>query len=104
MTPIKALDYAFVVNDKKMKGSGLVRGDLLMVTATKVAPVKKSDPYLQRVYVLAIKVVDGEHQVPGEGNDYLQYMVDPRNLEKANEKTAKDMQVALEAQYAYKSK
>lgn len=103
MDVIKPLDYAFVVSDKKMKDSGLVNGDLLMVTSTKVAPVKKSDPYLQRVYVLAIRVVNGEHQVPGEKNDYLQYMVDPRNLQKADEQTTKEMNAALEEQYGANS-
>lgn len=98
--PLYAMDYAIVVEDKKMKGSGLVRGDILMVSSTKVTPVKKSDPYLQRVYVLCIRVVGDEHQVPTQDNDYKVYLVDPRNLTKiTDEDKLSQFKEALGKQY-----
>ena len=86
--PLKQMDYCVVINDKKLKGSGLYRGDILWVAGTKVAPTKKSDPYLQRVFIACVKVVGGEHLLPSEGNDHKVYIVDPRNTERLSEEEA----------------
>ena len=93
--PIGNMDYATVVSDKKMKGSGLYRGDMVMVTGIKQAPEKRSDPYLTRTYVMVIKVVGDEHQLPNEKNDYQIYLVDPRNLEKVSEDEANRLRNTL---------
>lgn len=97
---IKPMDYCLVVNDKTMKGSGLFRGDAVLVTGLKVAPVSKKDPYLQRIYAHVIKVAqDGHHFVPSEDNDNMIYLVDPRNLEKLPEDDQTFLGGKLVAQY-----
>jgi hypothetical protein len=96
---IENMDYARVVSAKKMKGSGLERGDVVLVTGLKPSPVVRSDPYLQRIYVLVVKVVEGEHQLPNEDNDYKVYLVDPRNLEKVNEEEKDELTSQLHKQY-----
>ena len=91
MTPIKTMDFCTVVNRRKMKGSGLDLGTTVLVVSTKPLPEKKSDPYLQRIYVVVVRVTkDGDVLIPKEDNEYRSYIVDPRNLEKlSDEDTAK---------------
>ena len=97
---IKTMDYCWVTNDKKMKGSGLKRGDMLLVTGTRVAPATNRDPYLQRIFVVAVKVVDGLLLMPKDDNEHKAYLVDPRNLSKVPDNLQKFMQEAAEKQYA----
>lgn len=94
-----AMDFAIVVNDKKMKGSGLSRGDMVMITGLKPAPVKKSDPYLQRIFVVSVKVDEGKPLVPKDGNDYKAYLIDPRNLEKLPEDKQEQLKEDLKHLY-----
>lgn len=83
------MDFARVVSDKKMKGSGLSRGDVVFIASRKELPILHNDPYLLRIYVIVAKVVDGLPQLPREDNDHLMITVDPRNLEKVNEEELK---------------
>lgn len=93
-------DYVFIVNDKKLKGSGLSRGDEAYVTGVKVAPVSAKDPYLQRIYIHVITVDrGGVHNVPKEDNDNKLYLIDPRNVEKVPEERAAFLRDALAQQY-----
>lgn len=102
MTPLKTMDYAFVVNDKKIKAQGFKRGDVVLVTGLKVVPAKRDDPYLQRVLIHVIKVNSetGEHYLPSEKNEHLIYFVDPRSFEKLGESKQEFYSRALEDQYA----
>ena len=96
---INIFDYGVVSSTKKMKESGLSVGDTVLVIANKVLPVTKSDPYLQRVYVVCILVKEGVHQMPSEDTDYVSFLIDPRNLTKVDEDTTKDLRDKLEHQY-----
>lgn len=87
MTPLSgdliyANDFCVVASNRKLKGSGLVAGDVVMVAAHRVAPHSKKDPYLQRIYVVVMLFKDDKLQVPGENNNYTAWVVDPRNLQK----------------------
>lgn len=82
---IKTWDVCRVVSRKKVDQSGLNVADIVMVSAIKPAPIKKNDPYLQRIYVLVMKIAEGGIQIPSEDNDYRAYLVDPRALEVLNE-------------------
>lgn len=99
MDIIKDMDYARIVSDKKLKGSGLTKGDLIMVMANKVVPVKKSDPYLQRIVSIVARVVDGKVLIPSSKSDNKAYVIDPRNLEKVSEDEEKELKQLLEEQY-----
>ena len=93
------MDFCWVVSDKKLKGSGLSKGDLVMVSGTRVVPATKKDPYLQRVLVVALKIEDEKIQIPSEKNDYKAYLIDPRNLSKVDEDTHKWAETVLKNQY-----
>lgn len=84
MTPLKPMDFAYVTSNK-VKGSGLVAGDKVLIAGTKVAPVKRSDPYLQRIYVVVMKIEGDKLLLPRDDNDYKVVVMDPRALEKMNE-------------------
>lgn len=93
---IKTYDYCYVVNDDQLKEVGIYRGQLVMVTGLKPAPIKAGDPYLQRIFAHAILVdKDGTHRLPDNGNDYRIYLLDPRNLEKVQEVQQKELVEAL---------
>lgn len=79
---IKAMDFCYISSDKKLKGSGLSKGEVVMVTGLKTVPVKKNDPYVQRILTVVVRVKDDKLQLPGENNDYKAYLVDPRSLTK----------------------
>lgn len=96
---IRTWDICWVISDKKLKDSGLKKGDTVLVSGTKVVPATKKDPYLQRVLCFVVKIVNDKVQIPTEKNDYMAYLVDPRNLEKVDEKTLKWAHQLLEDQY-----
>jgi hypothetical protein len=85
MKTLNTMDFARVINDKKLKGTGLSRGDTVMVMGTKPVLAKKGDPYLFRTLMVVAKYLEGIVQVPGEGNDHKGYLVDPRSLEKVSD-------------------
>ncbi|NOQ73257.1 MAG: hypothetical protein GQ574_14715 [Crocinitomix sp.] len=98
-TLLKPLDFCTVVS-KKLADHGLVQGEEVLVAATRALPAKKSDPYLQRIYVLCNKIVDGEVLIPKEGDDVaMNYLVDPRSLEKVSEERGIELLTALNAQF-----
>lgn len=100
MVKIKSMDYVFIVSDKKLKGSGLVRGDLMLVTGTRQVPASAKDPYLSRELLLAVRVEKGgTHQIPKETNEYKVYMIDPRNVEKLDDISSKLYSDLLLLQY-----
>lgn len=94
---IKSMDYCRVVSDKKLKGSGLVRGDVVLVVGTKQVPATRKDPYLLRTIVAVGKVVDDLPQISVADNKYL---VDPRSLEKVSEEDQKHYEKILETKYS----
>lgn len=83
--PIKVNDFVTVVSDKKMKGSGLSNGDILMIAALKVVPASKKDLYLQRIYAVGMKMVDRLLQVPSDANEFQAYLIDPRNVQRLSD-------------------
>lgn len=91
-------DFCLVVSAKKMKGSGLKQGDVVMVGGHKPVPISAKDPYLQRICVVVFKV-DGELQVPREDNEYKAYLVDPRNLEILPDEEQAQLLEMLKKQY-----
>lgn len=99
MNPLKTMDYCRVVSDKKLKDSGLIRGDRVLITSIKPVPAKKSDPYLQRLIVVVLKVEDDKVLVPKDGNEYKAYLVDPRNLEKVSDEERAKLEESLKLLY-----
>lgn len=89
--PIKTMDFGRVVSNRKLKGSGLVAGDLVMVYSLSAVQAKKADPYLQRIYVTVLKVND-DGSLPGTiGQERQGILMDPRSLEKVDEETQKQL-------------
>lgn len=99
MTPIKPMDFAIVINRKKMTDSGLEVGDQVLVAGIKPAPAKRSDPYLQRLYVFVIKIEGDKLLLPKGDNDYKAILVDPRHLEKIEGEELKRLNQLMENQY-----
>lgn len=95
----QVLQHAVVVSDKKLKKFGLKNGDVVMMVGVKQTPVKPDNPYLLMEYYVAIKVVDGVHQVPLQGNDYKTYLVDPNNFAPVSEEEDKKLTESLKQQY-----
>lgn len=98
-TPIKVNDFVTIVSAKKMKGSGLNNGDILMIAALKVAPASKKDLYLQRIYAVGMKMVNQILQVPSDTNEFQAYLIDPRNVQKLSEEDQKVHTGYLVAQF-----
>lgn len=73
---VKVMDLATVVSDRKLKGSGLSRGDVVVVVGTEMVPATKRDLYLQRVLINVAKFED--HKIL---EDQI-YKIDPRSVEK----------------------
>ena len=96
---IQTMDYCWVVSDKKLKDSGLTKGDMVLVTGTKVVPASRKDLYLQRVLVVVVLVKDDKVLLPNEENEHKAYLVDPRNLEKVDEEVSKCVEENLKKQY-----
>lgn len=101
MKMIGTNDFCIVVSDKKLKNSGLKRGDVVMVAGVKPAPIKKSDPYLQRIFVVGLRFDGDNLQVPKEDNDFLAYLIDPRNLEKLPDEEQLILVEKINKQYGY---
>ena len=93
---IKSMDFARVVSDKKLKGSGLVRGDMVMVVGTKQVPAKRSDPYLMRTVMFVAKM---ENDLPLVSAEDTKFLVDPRSLEKVSDEEASRLNTILEDKY-----
>lgn len=101
MSKIQPMDYVFIVNDKKLKGSGLNRGDIMLVTGTKQVPASSKDEYLSRDILVTIKVdSNGTHLIPKEGSEDKAYLVDPRNVERLDDKSSKIYSDLLLLQYS----
>ena len=93
------MDFCVASSRKGLRESGINLGDVVLVTGTKIAPEKRSDPYLQRVYVLVMKMVDNVLQVPKDDNDYKVVLVDPRHLTKLNDEKQEAYREMIKEQY-----
>lgn len=107
MTPIRNMDYAYTSSRKGLRGSGLDVGEKVLVVGTKALPEKRSDPYLQRIYVVVVRVVDGIHQIPNSGeeeedNGFRSYLVDPRCLTRLDDEEQERLRDMLSEQYEEK--
>lgn len=91
--------FASVTSDKGLKDSPLRRGDQVLVLAFKMVAASKNDPYLQRALTVVALVKDGLVQIPDVSNDYMTYLMDPRNLEWVGEKEQADADDRLRKQY-----
>ena len=103
---IKAGTYCVAVTRKLLKGSTIEVGDYVYITDLKAVPVKKDDPYLQRIFGLAIKVdrSTGYHEIPdnrvGEDtNGHKIYLVDLRGMEILSDEEARRMVKAMNESY-----
>jgi hypothetical protein len=97
---INVMDYVYIVSAKKLKGSGLERGQIMLVTGTKSVPASTRDTYLTRELVVTIQVTQaGEHLVPKQNNEYRAYLIDPRNLSKVDEEMSEFLSTKLKEQY-----
>lgn len=96
---IRVWDVCRVVSRKKTDQSGLVVGETVLVSSIKPVPIKRGDPYIQRIYVLVMRVTKQGIQIPAEGNEYRSYLVDPRALEVLPEGEAAEFKRFIRQQY-----
>lgn len=98
--PIKPMDFCDVTSRRGTKGSGLEVGETVLVASTRPLPEKRSDPYLQRIYAVVIRVTkDGDVLIPKEDNEYKSYLVDPRHLTRVSEERQEELQEAINNRY-----
>lgn len=98
--PIKPMDFCEVSSRKGTKGSGLDVGETVLVASTKPLPEKRSDPYLQRVYAVVLRVTDdGDVLIPKDDNEYKSYLVDPRHLTRVSKERQEELQEAINNRY-----
>ena len=102
MKTVKELDHCTVVSDKKLKGSGLGKGDIVMVIGTTSVQDKASDPYLKRTYVSVIKVENGVHLMPTADPDDPRkaILMDPRKLEVVSDEAHEMLNSLLTEQFS----
>lgn len=105
MEPIRTMDFCVTSSRKGLRGSGLEVGQEVVVVGTRPLPVKRNDPYLQRVYSVVMVVTDEGIAVPnnGEGeedNGNRSYLVDPRCLTKLVEERQLELKAILEGKDA----
>ena len=94
------MDYVFIASEKKLRGSGLSRGDVLLVTGTRSVPASRRDPYLTRELIVCVRVnEDGEHYIPKQENEYKAYLIDPRNVDKVPDEAQAFLSGKLKEQY-----
>ena len=96
---IHVMDLCVVSSRKKTDKSGLKVGETVMVAALKPLPVKKSDPYLQRIYAVVVRVDENGVQIPEATNDYYSYLVDPVALTKLPDVEADKFREVIKGQY-----
>ena len=86
------MDICRIVSRKGTKASGLKVGETVLVSSTKPMPAKRSDPYLQRIYVVVLLMEKGgKVLIPKDDNEHKAYLMDPRNLEKVSEEDSKKL-------------
>jgi len=88
---MKVMSIARVVSDKRLKGSGLSKGDEVMIIATKDVAFKKDDPYLKRTLMVVCRIVDDEVLIPKDGTEDKAIVVDPRSLELVSKERQDDL-------------
>ena len=103
MVKLEPMDYATVVSAKKLKGSGLSSGDVVMVVGAKQVPASLKDPYLTRIVVTVVKLINDLPIMPKEDNDHLAYLVDPRSLEKVVGDEEERLRTTLKTHYDRRS-
>ena len=98
--PIKPMDFCEVSSRRGTKGSGLDVGETVLVASTKPLPEKRSDPYLQRVYAVVLRVTkDGDVLIPKDDNEYKSYLVDPRHLTRVSAERQEVLQELIGQRY-----
>lgn len=100
MSPIQTMDLCVTSSRKGLRNSGLKLGQEVVVAGTKTLPEKRSDPYLQRIYVIVMLYEDGEVKIPNnetgdKDNGYRSYLIDPRCLTKLPEEDQKEFRKAM---------
>ncbi len=88
--PIQTNEFCVTSSRKGLRDSGLDLNQTVMVVGHRVFPEKRSDPYLQRIYVMVVVYEDGEIKLPNnevgdKDNGYRVYLVDPRCLTRLSE-------------------
>ena len=96
---LSPMDYGRVISAKKIKGSGLFMGEVVMVLGTKQVPASSKDPYITRTLVTVVKLVDDLPAIPKQDNDYRAYLIDPRSLEKVVGDAEASLKAALKTHY-----
>jgi hypothetical protein len=86
MNIVKPMDFCRLVSRKATKDTTLNIGEVVLVAGLKPLPEKRSDPYLQRIYAIVLRVVEDVVQIPKEDNEYVSFIIDPRGLERMSEK------------------
>lgn len=89
---IRPLDFCLVTS-KKLDGSTLSRGDEVLVGTVKSVPAKKSDPYLQRIYLGVHKVVEDQADLS------ITIIVDPRSLAKVSKERQDELMQKMEEKF-----
>lgn len=97
--PIDKNDFCVVSTRKKIAGSTLSLGDVVLVIAMQMAQAKASDPYLRRVYALIVKVEDGVVLIPKDENEYKAILMDPKNLTRLSDEDQEKYNNLLKKQY-----
>ena len=96
---IKVMKFATIVSDKKLKGSGLKKGDEVMVVSMKDVAFKASDPYLKRTLAIVCKVEDNDVLIPNNENEHSAIVVDPRSLSLVTEGREKELTQVIVDKY-----
>lgn len=96
---LKPWHFARVVSDKKLKGSGLSRGDEVFIMSTKDVAFKRNDPYLLRRLMIVATIVGGKVIIPSDKNEAMAVVVDPRSLEYVGKERNEELLRLLKEQY-----
>lgn len=97
--PVDKNDFCVVSTRKKISGSTLSVGDIVMVISMQMAQEKASDPYLRRIYALVVKVEDGKVLVPKDENEYKAILMNPKNLTRLSDEDQEKYNTLLRKQY-----
>lgn len=101
---ITTMRFATVVSDKKLKGSGLSRGDEVWIMSTKDVAFTKKDPYLKRTLMIVAKVEQNVPLIPSDKNEYEAIVVDPRSLQLVSDEREAQLMEAVNAKYGRSSR
>lgn len=98
---IKSMEFVEVVSDKKLKVFGIERGNVLLVAGFKDGQEKHDDPYSLRKYAVVVRVEGDKVLLPGQDNDNMSYVIDPRNVKPVGPVRQKYYEDKLREQYGH---